>query len=87
MGSIVDLNGFMNLLVGIYAALGIVTVVASVGMAWGVVRGTMREITRRVVSLEDSRGNIYTRLNAQGTGMAEIKGKLDMLIEETRKQR
>lgn len=82
----VEPNGLINLLVGIYAALGIVTIIASVGMAWGVVRGTMKEFVRRLESLEGSRKSIYTQLNEQGTDTAEIKGKLDMLIMETRKR-
>lgn len=80
----VDPNSFVTLMAGIYAALGIVTIIASVGMAWSVIRATMKERDRRLESLETSRGNIYARINPMGESIARMEGKLDAVLKTKR---
>ena len=68
---------FLNL------GIGVGTVLFSVGGAWGFIRFGIRENTRRIVSLEGSRGKIYDELKNQGEKLVSIDTKVDILLKQT----
>lgn len=64
--------------------IGISSVVFSIGGAWGLIRAGIKENTRRIVSLESSRGKIYDELKAQGKQVSSIDAKVDILLERNK---
>ena len=61
--------------------IGFGTIVFSIGGAWGLIRAGIRENTRRIESLETSRGKIYEEQKIQGKQLASIDTKVDILLE------
>lgn len=62
-----------------YALVGLFTVVFSVGGAWAMVRSGIKENGRRIVSLEQTRGHVYERLNEQGERIAGMDSMMQMI--------
>jgi len=63
----------------LYAMVGILTIVFSVGGAWFMVKAGIKENGRRIENLERSRVNIYSRLNEQGERIASMEGSLNLI--------
>ena len=61
-------------------AVGGMTVVFSVGGAWGLIRAGVKENTRRIGNLEGSRAKMWEQVNEQGETISSINAKVDILL-------
>ena len=62
-------------------SVGALTVVFSVGGAWGLIRAGIKENTRRIGDLEGSRSKMWEQVNQQGETIASIDSKVDILLD------
>ena len=69
-----------------YGFLGFITMTFSIGGAWAIFKYRVQDNIRRIGNLEESRKAMYTQINAQGESIAAANAKLDILVDNLKKQ-
>ncbi len=70
------LQGMVSINTGLYAALGLLTVVASFGITYGVIKTNQKETERRLGSLETSRTALWEKANGNTASIAGMGATL-----------
>ena len=60
--------------------VGALTIMFSVGGAWGLIRSGVKENSRRINDLEESRSKMWDQVNKQGETISSIDAKVDILL-------
>ncbi len=84
MADAITIQGLLQVTTGIYTALGLLTVIASVGITYGVIKTTQKETERRLNSLEASRSTLWEKVNTSNTAIASLGATLEMIHSDVK---
>ena len=61
--------------------VGALTIMFSVGGAWGLIRSGVKTNTHDIAELKQSRSRMWEQVNKQGETIASIDAKVDILLK------